>query len=397
MHDRLPVPDDAERAHAARMLAHLRTLLTTRGSLPFAQYMHECLYAPGLGYYSAGRTKFGAAGDFVTAPELGGLFAHGVAQALTPLLEACGEAADMLELGAGSGAFAVDALRALESLGRAPRRYLILETSADLRARQRERVAAQLPPALAARVTWLDAPPTEPWRGVLFANEVIDALPATRFVVRDEEVFEEHVALDAAGQLLRVDRPADAMLAAQVRGVESALGHPFADGQRGELHAPLPAWLAAVAGTLQTGALLFVDYGDARAAYYHPARRDGTLMAHYRHRALADPLFLPGLCDLTASVDFSALAEAGAQAGFALGGWWTQATFLLAAGLPALFESAFESAPDAAAQLRLAEQVRRLTLPDQMGERFHAMLLLRGLETQVVPAALREADQRERL
>jgi SAM-dependent MidA family methyltransferase len=332
MSSRLPEPVADERAHSDRLLQLLREQIASHGPMPFAQYMERCLYAPGLGYYSAGRTKFGSAGDFVTAPELGELFARCVVNAVQPVLAMLGGEADFLELGGGSGAFAEAALKALAASDTLPRRYLILEPSADLRERQRERLQANLPAELNARVAWLDRPPEQDWRGVLFANEVIDALPATRFAMREGEVLEEYVALDGEGRLLRVDRPADALVAGAVRHVERDLGAEFADGYRSELLPQLPYWIQAVAGALVAGVMLFVDYGYVRREYYLPERDDGTLMAHYRHHAHNDPLYLPGLNDLTASVDFTALAEAGNSAGFGVAAYMPQAQILIGAG-----------------------------------------------------------------
>jgi SAM-dependent MidA family methyltransferase len=397
MQDRLPQPSADELAHSARLVEALRAEIAASGPMPFARYMERCLYTPGLGYYSAGTTKFGAAGDFVTAPELGELFARCVVQAVAPALTSLGEGADFLELGGGSGAFAETALRAMHEAGALPARYLILEPSADLRERQRARLAAALPAEVAARVHWLDQPPAEPWRGVLFANEVVDALPVARFAIHDGAVQEEYVTLDADGRLVREDRPASSEVEGAVRALEQALGEPFADGYRSELLPQLPAWIAAIAGTLQAGLMLLVDYGFARREYYAPARRDGTLMAHYRHRAHADPLYLPGLNDLTASVDFTALADAGVQAGFALVNYLPQSAFLMAAGLPQAFEAAFAAAPDEAARYRLAQQVKRLTLPEQMGERFQAMLFVRGLDPLPLPEDLRSERPAARL
>jgi SAM-dependent MidA family methyltransferase len=365
--------------------------------MPFARYMERCLYAPGLGYYSAGTTKFGAAGDFITAPELGELFARCVVQAVAPVLASLGEGADFLELGGGSGAFAETALRAMHEADVLPARYLILEPSADLRERQRARLDTALPAEVAACVHWLDQPPSEPWRGVLFANEVVDALPVARFAIRGGTVLEEYVALNEHGDLVREDRPASTAVEAAVHTLERQLGEPFADGYRSELLPQLPAWIAAIAGTLQAGLMLLVDYGFARREYYAPARRDGTLMAHYRHRAHADPLYLPGLNDLTASVDFTALADAGMQAGFALVNYLPQSAFLMAAGLPPAFEAAFAAAPDEAARYRLAQQVKRLTLPEQMGERFQAMLFARGLDRLPLPEDLHSDHPAARL
>lgn len=397
MPSRLPEPGADERAHSDRLLQLLREQIVSHGPLPFSQYMERCLYAPGLGYYSAGKTKFGAAGDFVTAPELGELFARCVINAVQPVLAMLGNDADFLELGGGSGAFAEAALKALAAGGTLPRQYLILEPSADLRERQRERLRANLPAELNARVQWLDRPPEPDWRGVLFANEVIDALPATRFSLRDGEVYEEYVVLDGEGRLLRIDRPADALVAAAVRHVERDLGNEFADGYRSEILPQLPYWIQAVAGSLVAGLVLFIDYGYVRREFYLPERDDGTLMAHYRHHAHNDPLYLPGLNDLTASVDFTALAEAGNSAGFGVAAYLPQAQFLIGAGLQDIFESEQAKIADELGRYRLAQEVKKLMLPDQMGERFQAMLLARGLDVLPLPAELLAADQGGRL
>ena len=397
MPSRLPEPDVDELAHAARVLVMLRELITARGPLPFSHYMERCLYAPGLGYYSAGRIKFGADGDFVTAPELGGVFARCVVGAVQPTLAALGADADFLELGGGSGAFAEVALQALAQTGTLPRRYLMLEPSADLRERQRERLRANLPAELFARVQWLDRPLAQDWRGVLFANEVIDALPTTRFVLRGGEVYEEHVALDGAGALRRVDRPADALVAGAVHHVERTLGTALPDGYRSEILPQLPYWMDAVAGSLRRGLMLFVDYGYVRREFYLPERDDGTLMAHYRQHTHADPLWLPGLNDLTASVDFTALAEAGSYAAFEVAGYWSQAQFLIGAGLQEAFAREQAAATDDLARQQIAQQVKRLMLPEAMGERFQAMLFARDMTELALPAGLHDTDMRTRL
>ena len=243
MSNLLPTPSAEELAHSARLVDLIRGEIAAQGPMPFSRFMERCLYAPGLGYYSAGRTKFGAAGDFVTAPELGMLFAQTIADALMPALRGLGPEADFCELGGGSGAFAEAALLAFAEAGVVPRRYRILEPSADLRERQRERLRAALPADLNARVEWLDRPPEADWRGVLFANEVIDALPVTRFCKRDGEVYEEFITLDDAGQFRRSDRPADALVAGAVRHVERDLGREFANGYRSEILPQLPYWM----------------------------------------------------------------------------------------------------------------------------------------------------------
>ena len=367
------------------------------GPVSFARFMERCLYAPGLGYYSAGRLKFGEAGDFVTAPELGSLFARCVARAMAPALAACGEDAVWFELGGGSGAFARDCLLELESLGGLPARYWLLEPSADLRERQRALLQADLPAELCARCEWLDRPPQHSWSGVLFANEVLDALPTTRFTLRDGEVFEEHVDVTANGAFTRTDRPADPLVAGAVRHLQRSLAQTFADGYRSEVLPQLPWWLEAVVGEQTRGAALFIDYGYVRREFYLPERSDGTLLCHYRHRAHPDPLILPGLQDITASIDFTALAEAGIAAGYEPVAYCFQSEFLVAAGLEALFGDVHAALRDEAARYALAQEVKRLTLPGQMGERFQAMLFARGIDGDALFAPLIAVDRSERL
>ena len=375
----LPEPDADARAHSARLAELIRVQIAAAGgALPFWRYMELALYAPGWGYYSAGARKFGAAGDFVTAPELGGLFARCVADAIASVLRQLGEDTTLLELGGGSGAFAERALLRLAEVGALPERYAILEPSADLRERQRERLAANLPDELSARVQWPDAPPADAWNGVLFANEVLDALPATRFAIVDGEAMEECVALDEDGRFVRAERPADALLREALRNAERGIEAKFDEGYRSEILPQLPFWLDAVAGTLERGALLFVDYGYPRSEYYRAERRDGTLICHYRHRAHADPFLWPGLQDITASVDFTALAEAGARIGFGLAGYCPQAQFLIGNGLGDVLQAA-QALPEIE-RLRIVQEAKKLTLPGEMGERFQAMGFQRGVD-----------------
>ena len=381
MRDSLPPPGADALAHSERLRQLIQEqVFAAGGSIPFSRFMELCLYAPGLGYYSAGATKFGATGDFVTAPELGPLFAACVADSVAPVLRQLGPEADFVELGGGSGAFAEVALKRLLALDALPARYAILEPSADLRERQQQRLRERLNPLLADLVEWLDEPPQQEWNGVLFANEVVDALPTPRFTLRDGEVLEEHVALDGEGRFIRQDRPADALLAAAVRHVERQLDAPFADGDRSELLPQLPYWLQAVIGRMQAGALLFVDYGHPRREYYQPQRDDGTLRAFRAQHVVADLYAHPGLQDLTASVDFTALAEACEGAGFEFAGYCNQASFLLGNGLAQRLEEAEGKARDEAARLRLRQEAKQLTLPEAMGERFQAMGFAREVE-----------------
>lgn len=366
-------PGPEAQAHSDHLAALIRDqVMVNGGSLPFWRFMELALYAPGLGYYSAGATKLGSGGDFVTAPEIGSLFAECMAEALGPVLAQLGPEAQFLEIGGGTGAFAEAALLRFAEQGVVPARYAILEPSADLRERQMQRLAATLPPALAARVEWLDGPIQGPWQGVVFANEVIDALPTSRFAIRDGDVFEEHVAVED-GRLVRVDRPADALLAAAVRHLERACGAPFADGYRSEVLPQLPYWVQAVVGQLESGAMLFVDYGYPRREYYDARRTDGTLRAFHRHRMVEDVFARVGLQDVTVSVDFTALAEAGTGAGFDFQGYASQAAFLMGNGLAERLAAHEARTADEVALHALRQQVKKLTLPGEMGERFQVM------------------------
>jgi SAM-dependent MidA family methyltransferase len=363
----LPQPSPDEFDHGERLAARIRAEIhRAGGAIDFARYMELALYAPGLGYYSAGAAKFGAAGDFVTAPELGFVFARCLARAVAPVLrETHG---DILELGPGSGALAAELLAELERLDALPARYLLLERSADLRERQRLRIA-QACPHLQERCEWLDAPPAEPWRGALIANEVVDALPVRAFVLREDGLFARAVGVGESGRFEWREIPADATLRADVTRVvpdASALPRPFVS----EFCPMLAPWFAEVTRTLEQGSAWLIDYGHSRADYYSPQRSNGTLRCHFRHRAHDDPLILPGLQDITAHVDFDALIEAGAAAGFVLDAHESQAQFLIRHGLEEVFADAYANAQDEAARYALAQQVKRLTLPGQMGDVF---------------------------
>lgn len=375
----LPTPDADALAHSARLLDAIKAEIAGNGgAIPFSRFMELALYAPGLGYYSAGASKFGEEGDFVTAPEIGPIFAACVAESVAPVLQQLGPDARLLELGGGTGAFAQVALLRLMELDALPDRYCILEPSAQLRQRQRERLQERLPPPLFELVEWLDGPFADDWDGVLFANEVIDALPTPRFAIDAGEVYEEHVAVEG-GELVRVLRPADAFLSNAVRHLERRLEREFEQGYRSETLPQLPYWLQAVSGGMRRGAMLFVDYGYPRGEFYLPDRNDGTLRAFYRHRMHNEPLRWPGLQDLTASVDFTALAEAGVAAGFDFAGYCSQASFLLGNGLAGVLER-IERIADEGERLKRTQEVKRLTLPSEMGERFQVMGFEKGVE-----------------
>ena len=365
----LPKPDADARAHSARVAAAVaRAIEREGGFLPFNRYMQLVLYAPGLGYYVAGARKFGAAGDFVTAPELTPLFGATLARQVSPILDAT-EDRDIVEFGAGSGKLAADLLNALAEADAAPRRYRIVEVSPELAQRQRATIA-RLAPKHADRIDWLQSPPDRV-AGAVVMNEVLDAVPPSIVVRADGQWREQGVVLSDDGVLAQASRPlTDARLAALATA-------RFPQGDyASEVNPAAEALVEDVGRRLAAGALLVIDYGFPRAEYYHPQRAGGTLMAHYRHRAHGDPLRWPGLTDLTAHVDFTAMAEAGERAGLTVAGFTSQAAFLLATGL--LDRLAAVAPPETAVYLREAAAVQTLTSPAEMGELFKVLALARS-------------------
>ncbi len=365
----LPVPDADAREHSARAAEHIRAAIESAGgAIPFSEYMRLALYAPGLGYYRAGTEKFGAAGDFVTAPEVSPLFGAVVGRQIAEVLTAA-DGDTVLELGAGSGRLALDVLRALAAQNQLPENYLILEVSGELATRQRKLLAGE--PALAERVRWLDRLPQTPIRGAILANEVADALPVECFTYRDDCIARRGVRMEG-NDFTWCELPAPDWL--ELRGTTLAARYDWPENYTSEACPELGGWIAALAGALDRGALLLFDYGLPEREYYHPQRGMGTLICHYRHRAHENPFLWPGLNDISAWVDFSALAQAGATAGLEPAGFSTQANFLLGGGIG----DALERARDERERLRIAGEIKRLVLPSEMGEAFKAIALTRG-------------------
>jgi SAM-dependent MidA family methyltransferase len=377
--------NDLQARHLARVQEHLVQQITAAGWLSFERFMEIALYAPGLGYYSAGAHKLGAGGDFTTAPEISRLFGACVARQCAEVLSALG-AGDILEIGAGSGRLAADILLRLETLGQLPARYCILDVSADLRERQRRHFAQCLPARLQQRIHWLDQPAAETFDGLILANEVLDALPVTRFRWYAERVEELGVVIED-GRLAWGARPASPGVAEACRRLAKA-GGPWDDGYVSEYCPRLTAWTESVTQALRRGAALWFDYGLPRSQYYLPERHEGTLLCHFRQRAHGDPLLHPGLQDITAWVDYTLLAEASRAAGFTLAGFTTQSYFL--AGLRVDQEMQLLAAGDDARFARLAHEARQLMLPGDMGESFKAMAWLRGLDLPLRGFALQD-------
>jgi SAM-dependent MidA family methyltransferase len=367
----LPSPPDELVGLSRQLCTSIVNEIERHGPLTFDRYMQMALYEPGLGYYVNGLHKFGQAGDFVTAPEQGELFARSLARQLDQVGSLLSDNWTLLELGAGSGALARDLLK---SMLHPPARYLILDPSAVLREVQAETLA-ELPEHLRDRVAWLNAPPDQTFDGVIIANEVIDALPVRCFEITESGLLERAVTM-TGGRLGWTTQAPSARLQAAVTELQTSLPSPLKPGYRSEICLDLPAWLKSVTAPLGRGLTLFIDYGYPRVEYYHPDRASGTLVCHYRHRAHFDPFVWPGLTDLSAFVDFSRVAEAGFDAGLAVAGFTSQAGFLLSLGA----HEWLDRADDDIERLRLSAELKRLTLPGEMGEKFKVLGLARGFD-----------------
>jgi len=369
-----PPPDPEALAHSLELEAHIACeIQESGGRISFARFMDLALYAPGLGYYSAGSRKLGEAGDFVTAPEISSLFGRCLATQVASVLRQL-KGGSVLELGAGSGVMAADILEQLDKLDSLPEQYLIVEVSADLRQRQQQTLARRLP-QLVDKLSWLDCLPGN-FRGVILANEVMDALPVERFRVQGDGIVRLGVARGPRG-FVDVELPSDPALEARWQEILQDLPAPLPSGYQSEICVGLQPWVRALADALERGAILLLDYGLPRRQYYHPERSAGTLICHYRHRAHDDPFLWTGLQDITAWVDFTAVAQTAVDCGLELMGFSSQAHFLLASGLDGLLAEA--GAGGRRERLQAAAEAKRLILPGEMGERFKVMGLSRGL------------------
>jgi SAM-dependent MidA family methyltransferase len=387
----LPEPDQAARQRSRDLCACISAACEQQGgSIAFSTFMHMALYQPGLGYYSGGLQKFGASGDFITAPEISSLFSRCVARQAAQVFNEM-EQADMLEFGAGSGVMAADILLELERLQTLPGHYFIVELSSELRERQKQTIMHRAP-HLAEKVQWLDALPEQAIQGVVVANEVLDAMPVECFRIADGAV--EQLRVVAQDGRLKADyAQADKAMVEQVRTIEQRRGKAFDNGYCSEFNPAIKAWLTSLYAIVDKGLVLLLDYGYPVQEYYLDERDSGTLVCHYQHRAHADPLWYPGLQDITAFVDFSAVAHAAVDAGFDVSGYTSQAMFLLGCGLGELHQSVVSDDPGQ--QLLLAQQIKTLTLPSEMGERFKAMALGRKIDLPLIGFAMQ--DYRNRL
>ena len=374
---KLPLPDPQALELSGQLAAVIRDEIEARGGwLPFSEYMQLALYAPGLGYYVAGAPKFGAGGDFITAPELTPLFGTAMARAVADWLPRCGDV--VLEFGGGTGLLAADLLASLAAQGALPAHYDIVEVSPTLRVRQRETLMKRVP-ELVPRVRWLDALPAR-FRGVVVANEVLDVMPVHALECGADGVQERGVMIDAQGGLCWGVRPAGKMLADVVAGRD--IPCPQHGVYRTEVNLAAEAWVREWGERLEAGVVLMIDYGYPRAEFYLPSRASGTLQCYYRHHAHDDPLRWPGLCDITGFVDFSAMADAAFSSGLSVLGYTTQARWLLECGiLEALAQRGDERSVE---YIRGARAVQRLLAPHEMGELFKVLAVGRGVRAPLM-------------
>ncbi|MDH2917095.1 MAG: class I SAM-dependent methyltransferase [Gallionella sp.] len=369
MRANLPSPSPEALAHSERLCELIRHDIAAQdGWIPFSRFMELALYAPGLGYYTAGARKFGAAGDFITAPELSALFGRTLAKQLIEVMQA--STPHILELGAGSGKLAVDILTELEKRNALPESYSILEVSADLRERQQALIQERLP-HLAARVQWLDALP-ESISGAVIGNEVLDALPVHLVYWSDGRILERGVTNEANRFIWQDRLPENPALL----DIAKSIAAP--DDYLSEVSLAARGLIASLCERMDKGALLFIDYGFGAAEYYHPQRARGTLMCHYRHHSHDDPFYLLGLQDITAHVDFTAIAESAIDHGAHFLGYTSQAHFLINNGVTDFLKEV--SPEDVRAYAPLSNQLQKLTSPAEMGELFKVIALGKGME-----------------
>jgi len=381
----LPQPDAVAAAQSQYLLRSIiQSIHAAGGKISFAELMQRALYTPQLGYYSSPLRKFGKFGDFVTAPEISPLFSQCLARQCQQVLSHLGQGV-ILEFGAGSGMMAAELLKELQQLDSLPSVYWIVELSADLQQQQYQTLQQHVPELL-NQIQWLDKLPEQPFAGIILANEVLDAMPVERFRVVDGQIQQCYVEV-VDNQLNYQFAPGETELQ---QAVQALPGH-FPDGYESEINLALPAWIQALAAMLDTGLILLIDYGFPQREYYHVQRDQGTLMCHYQHQSHPDPLILLGLQDITAHIDFTAVAQAAVAANLEVAGYTSQANFLLATGL---LEKLSSYSPNDPQFFRLSQQVKLLTLPSEMGELFKAMALTANLD---LPLLGFSRDERGRL
>ncbi len=396
--DTFPQPSAEAIAHSNKVKERIIAAIESAGGkISFEAYMNLALYAPGLGYYSAGLKKFGRLGDFITAPEISPLFSQCLAIQCRHIMQQSG-LSTLLEVGAGSGIMAIDIMQELERQDSLPEQYLILELSADLRDRQQKAIEDKIP-HLASRFHWLDQLPARPFNGIVIANELLDALPVHLLRLSGTQSFERFVALDKEQEFIwqdqSIEEPRLNTIADEVRDIHlsmQTLNDKPGQDYITEVNLLAMDWISSIADIMEQGAVLLVDYGYTAREYYHPQRFMGTLMCHYQHHRHDDPFYLPGMQDITAHINFSHIARSAEGTGLTLCGFTTQAHFLMAGGLVELTRDL--DPEDVVHFTETARQIKMLTLPEEMGELFKVILLAKGKPLSLPAFQFQDFSQR---
>ena len=384
----LPEPTNEAINHSQKLSQHIQRHLVRHKKLTFSKYMEMALYTPQLGYYSGGLPKIGKTGDFITAPEVSPIFSRCLARQSAQVLATLDEP-NLIEFGAGQGTMAKDILLELHAMQQPVHRYYIVEISADLRERQKQTFEKHLPEELANKVIWLDSLPKTPINAVVLANEVLDAMPFERIRIEPEQALRGYVSFNNNDQQFHWDyqKITEPNLQKFANQLIKHIGKASDLGYETEINLNLKPWLKSLSDTLNTGAVFLIDYGYSRQEYYQPARVMGTLRCHYQHRAHNNPFFYPGLQDITAHVDFTAVAEEAFDSGFKIAGFTTQANFLMGSGL---LDMSFNADADITQQIQIAQQIKTLTLPDEMGETFKVIALTKQFEQPLIGFSVRD-------
>jgi len=384
----LPEPNKDGILHSQKLSKNIQRYLMRHKNMPFSKFMKMALYTPQLGYYSGGLSKIGKTGDFITAPEVSPIFSRCLARQAAQVLAEL-EEPNIIEFGAGQGTMAKDILLELAEMQQNIHRYYIVEISADLRARQKQTFDESLPKELADKITWLDSLPKKPINAVFLANEVLDAMPFERIRIEPQQALKAYVRYNETSQQFDWDYQtiAEPGLQKFANQLIKHIGKVSDLGYETEINLNLKPWLNSLSDILSTGAVFLIDYGYSRQEYYQPARVMGTLRCHYQHRAHNNPFFYPGLQDITAHVDFTAVAEEAFDSGFKVAGFTTQANFLMGSGL---LEMSFDSNADISEQIHTAQQIKTLTLPDEMGETFKTIALTKNFDQPLIGFSVRD-------
>ncbi len=396
--DTFPQPSAEAIAHSNKVKKQIiAAIKSAGGKISFADYMNLALYAPGLGYYSAGLKKFGHQGDFITAPEISPLFSQCLAIQCRHIMQQSG-LNTLLEAGAGSGIMAIELMQELEQQDSLPEQYLILELSADLRDRQQKAIEDKIP-HLASRFNWLDQLPDSPFNGIVIANELLDAMPVHLLRLSGTQSFERFVALDKEQAFIwrdqSIEDPRLNSIVDEIRDIHQsmqALNDQSGRDYITEVNVLAMDWIRSIADIMEQGVILLVDYGYTTREYYHPQRFMGTLMCHYQHHRHDDPFYLPGMQDITAHINFSHIARSAEASGLTVCGFTTQAHFLMAGGLVELTRDLDPS--NVLHFTETARQIKMLTLPEEMGELFKVILLAKGKPLSLPAFQFQDFSQR---